>query len=145
MTQTPLSTDAFLKRFLTSIPPEVAATFTEAQLDAIKKEIGARTWNHQPVDLRISLPVPGRKFFFVLLGGTERRSRNRLRAERRKHPILTVANTIVISAFIFMTITSAFGTAILVKRRTNINVFPDIDFPDEVVVDFLCSGSLNGD
>jgi hypothetical protein len=145
MTQTPTSTDAFLNRFLTSIPPEVAATFTEAQLDAIKKELGTRAWNPQPVDLRLSVPVLDRKFFFVLLGGPERRSRDRLRVERRKHPILTFANTLVISAFIFMTITSAFGTAILVKRRTNMNVFPNLNFPDEAIVDFLCPGSLNKD
>ncbi|MBO6784735.1 MAG: hypothetical protein JJ899_15885 [Alphaproteobacteria bacterium] len=45
-----------------------------------------------PVDLRLTLPLPGRPVFFSVVAGRERRSSERRAAERRRHPLHTIGN-----------------------------------------------------
>lgn len=45
-----------------------------------------------PVDLRLTLPVPGRPVFLSVVAGRERRSATRLEEERRRHPLHTAGN-----------------------------------------------------
>ena len=66
----------FLRRFLASVPAEVAQTFTNAQLAAVQRVFGMRfTVNHM-VDLRRSFRLPCGRFYLVLLFGRERAPRS---------------------------------------------------------------------
>ncbi len=67
--------DHYFKR----LDPEVAASFTEAQREAIQTMFGARELAKHAVELRRSVPLPGgRRFYLVLLLGRERRGIARL-------------------------------------------------------------------
>ncbi len=70
--------DAFLDHYLRRIDPEVAASFTEEQREAIKLMLGARQLARHLVELRRSIPIAGKRFYVVLLFGRERRQFQRL-------------------------------------------------------------------
>lgn len=52
-----------------------------------------------PINIRISLPFFGRRFFLTILGGSEKRSRERLAVERLSHPLKTASNILFITGF----------------------------------------------
>jgi hypothetical protein len=51
-----------------------------------------------PVNLRFTIPFFGKRFYFALVGGKERRGHERIALERRRNPIKTRTNL----AFIFI-------------------------------------------
>jgi hypothetical protein len=77
------SSDPFFAKFFSRIPADVAASFTPAQLQAVKIAFGARSWGSHAVDIRKSfaLPLIWRRIYVVLLMGGERRDAARLHAE----------------------------------------------------------------
>ena len=101
--------DPFFDKFLDGIEPEIAATFTAAQLQAIKRSFSSRSWNRHPLDIRLSVPVPGRRFYLVIVGGPERREASRIREQNREYPLLTVTNTLVIAVCFVVLATSVLG------------------------------------
>lgn len=90
-----------LDKLLGYLPPHIAASLDPQQLDALQVAFHqalleqTRRRRH-PVDLRISLPFIGSRFYLVLLAGPERRSRERLASDRQLHPIWTLGNLMVI-------------------------------------------------
>lgn len=74
------------------LPARVVATLTSEQKDAIRRALGDPAWRHPPVNVRLSLPLLGGRYFLTILGGRERRSATRLAHERRTFPLGTVAN-----------------------------------------------------
>ncbi len=51
-----------------------------------------------PVNLRFTIPFFGKRFYFAMVGGKERRGHERIALERRRNPIKTRTNL----AFIFI-------------------------------------------
>ena len=45
-----------------------------------------------PVNIKMSVPFVGRRFYFSIVGGRERRSRERVALERRRNPFFTKSN-----------------------------------------------------
>ncbi len=76
------------------IPQEIRSTFTYEQSAAIEKAL-PRT--RHDVDIRVSLPLPWGRRYFVLFSGKERRSQERRRLERLITPLLTVKNVVTIA------------------------------------------------
>jgi hypothetical protein len=73
------------EQLLQRLSPEIVASLTPTQMEALQSASrGIQTGNHA-VDLRLILPFPGRGFYVVLLGGRERRSIKRLRAEHPRY------------------------------------------------------------
>lgn len=72
------SDDAFLEHYFKRIEPEVAASFTETQREAIRTMFGARGIARYTVELRRSIPFGSKRFYLVLLFGPERRGLTRL-------------------------------------------------------------------
>lgn len=85
--------DPFIADFLARQTPDVAASFTPEQLQAIKLSFGARQWRDHTLDLRRSIKLFGSRFYVVLLAGRERRTYERLRTEGL---ISRMADTIVL-------------------------------------------------
>ncbi|MEE8144410.1 MAG: hypothetical protein V3T57_03280 [Kiloniellales bacterium] len=55
----------------------------------------AERWgNHHPVNIRLSIPFFTRRYYLMVIGGTEQRSTERLAEDREKHPLTTTANMI---------------------------------------------------
>lgn len=81
--------DGFLKR----IPDDIRGTFTDQQIAAINQAF--QRAKHS-VDIRVTVPLPWGRRYFVLLSGNERRSSERRRLERRQHPLSTRGNVIAL-------------------------------------------------
>ena len=80
----------------------VNSNLTEEQVMAITQAlVTARTvqpWqSNHAVNLRVTVPIPGLKFYLVLLAGRERRSPERYQLERRKHRLWTPWNILVVA------------------------------------------------
>jgi hypothetical protein len=72
------SRDPFYEQFYARIPGPVASTFTDEQLDAIRRAYGVRRNGSHSVELRKSVPFLWTRLYVVLLVGRERRERDRL-------------------------------------------------------------------
>lgn len=69
----------------------VAATLSDAQKNAILRAF-APGWARHPVNIRLSLPWVGGRFFTTLVAGIEQREPTRRATERKSHPLHTVGN-----------------------------------------------------
>jgi hypothetical protein len=73
--------NSHFERILRRMSPDVAATLTPTQLAELQSAFQSMQPGKHAIDLRVSIPFPGRGFYFVFLAGRERRSVERLRAE----------------------------------------------------------------
>jgi len=74
------------------LPAWVTDTLTTEQKAAIREAVCDPALRHPPVNIRLSLPVFGRRYFLTVIGGTERRSAERRARESSRHPVRTVSN-----------------------------------------------------
>ncbi|MCC5652495.1 hypothetical protein LC609_22270 [Nostoc sp. XA013] len=95
-------TEPNFEQFFAKIAPEVANTFTEEQLEAIKKGFASRTWTRHSLDIRVSVPIPGLRFYVVLLAGQERRPKVRLSSEKGLYPFWTPGNILFLIGFLII-------------------------------------------
>ncbi len=86
-------------RLLGPMNPEVARSFTEAQLRELERVLAAPASRRVPIDIRITVPIFWRRYFITFLAGPERRSTARLKEERVKHKLWTFANA---CSFVFV-------------------------------------------
>ncbi|MEA5620919.1 hypothetical protein VB711_24220 [Cronbergia sp. UHCC 0137] len=84
--------DTIFEEVFTKISPEIADTFTNEQLEAIKTGFSTHRWVHHPSDLRISVPIPGLKLYLVILAGPERRNSQITRSEKSLNTFWTPSN-----------------------------------------------------
>lgn len=89
-----LADNAIVKQVRERLPQRIARSFTDAQLRAIAAAFAARPWKHHRGDVRLSLPFPKRRLYFVLLAGSDKRSDERRQAARAEHPLVTVGNIV---------------------------------------------------
>lgn len=68
--------DPAIQEFLGRIPRQIAATFTNTQLAEIKRVFFHRVNNSHPVDIRLSLPFFGKRFYVVLFMGKDKRNQD---------------------------------------------------------------------
>lgn len=98
-----------LDRFLDQIPPQVEATFTPAQLEAMRQALEAQTsWQRHPIDIRLSLPWFPNRAYLVLLIGTERRHPARRAMEAQTYSLWAWKNSLLIGL-----VTTTGGLALL--------------------------------
>lgn len=50
------------------------------------------TWVSHPIDIRISLPLLHRRFYFTIVAGQERRRADRRHEDRHSYPLVTAGN-----------------------------------------------------
>lgn len=81
MSQPSPSINYNFERLISHIPSAITATFTDSQLNALRQACTQLVWKKHSVDVRLSIPFPGRGCYLVFLAGKEQRSRERLRAE----------------------------------------------------------------
>lgn len=134
MTEPPRpSADPFLERFFERIPPDVAASFTPEQIDAIRLAFGARRPIRHGIDVRLSLPLLLRRYYIVFLAGRERRRHTRSLEPARRFAGATAALILVfvLSATVALGLYGA-------KRYLGIDMVPGVDMlPDEAIESVL--------
>lgn len=93
---------------LDRLPPEVLGSLTASQKNAIASAARTPGWTEHRVNIRISLPLLPRRWYFTIVGGPERRAADRRRAGRIRNPLRTVGNV----AFVFLFAVLFYGVAI---------------------------------
>lgn len=93
--------DAFTTQFFRRIPAEVAATFNDAQLTALKSLFGHIPWRRHAIDQRRSVALGNRRYYLVVVAGRERRSPLRRTLDRRLHPLWTLPNSMAMAIAAF--------------------------------------------
>ena len=116
------SRDAFIEKFISRIPRDIAATFSDDQLHAVKLAFGARSWGAHAIDVRKSVPIFWHRYYVVLLMGRERRDAERLHAEGALFG--TIGNAMVTLMFLgAILVPLALGFYVL-KSVLGIDLFP---------------------
>lgn len=85
----------------TLTPPPAGENPPPAEEHAVvhRNEPGGKPWtNNHAVNVRLSLPFFGGRYYLTVVGGKERRSRQRLAFERKKHPLRTTGNILFLLA-----------------------------------------------
>ena len=82
----------FLEVLWNRIPEDGRESFTETQRAILADAARQCQFKTHPVDIRFSLPLIFKRFYFVLLGGPERRSPERRYLDRQRLPLLKLAN-----------------------------------------------------
>ncbi|NEQ50342.1 MAG: hypothetical protein F6K11_09455, partial [Leptolyngbya sp. SIO3F4] len=72
---------ALVRRILEQLPPEDRYTFSEKQIEALHQSALSLPKATHAINIRWSVPFPGKGFYLVLFAGKERRSRKRLLAD----------------------------------------------------------------
>ncbi len=72
-------------------------------------------WPDHPVDVRLSIPILWRRFYFVLLAGPERRSAERRKYERARRPVRLIADIILLALFFVLLVPAAVGSIHLIS------------------------------
>lgn len=86
---------------LDRLPEALRASLTPEQKRAFATVVEPAPSSTHPVDLRVTVPVPGRPMFLSVLAGPERRSKDRRSIERRRHPLHTLGNIIFLGSSLF--------------------------------------------
>jgi hypothetical protein len=116
--------DPFIEKFFGRIPRSVAESFTPDQLSAIKLAFGARSWGSHTVDLRLSMPAPGARWYLVFLLGRERRGPDRRLSDRLLHPFARLGNLAVSVLFVLLLMLPLFLALYVVKSALGIKLIP---------------------
>lgn len=67
---------------------------TAQDIDTNREPDGYVVTARHPVDLRLTLRLPGRSVFLSLVAGREKRSEDRRAVERKQHPLHTLGNIV---------------------------------------------------
>ncbi len=73
------SNQRFEPLFFSRMPPEVARSLTVEQISAIKRAFGAERWDGHRVNVRGTVWLPFRRWYFVFVAGPDRRRKRRRR------------------------------------------------------------------
>lgn len=103
--------DEFTANFFQRIGATLAATFTAEQLAAIRHAFGP---SQQTVNIRATVPFTRGRYFFVLLFGRERRAPERAETERKRNPLWTGSNIVVLASFSILSLLAAVGVVAVV-------------------------------
>ncbi len=83
-----------LETLLERLPPEVMDSLTDAERLALWQAANPITWRRHPINIRMSVPGLTNRYFLTIVGGVERRGGERVRRERRVHPLRTAGNVL---------------------------------------------------
>lgn len=86
------TSDGSFEMLFDRIPAEVAGTFSETQRAALYSAVKPTTWKRHPINIRLSFPFVGGRYFITVVGGPEKRSNERLHREHRMFPFRTLGN-----------------------------------------------------
>lgn len=92
---------------LDRLPPHILGGLSAEQRAAIAAAAGDWKAGVHRVNLRLSLPLLPKRWYFTVLGGPERRTAARRKVERVRNPVRTAGNM----AFIVVTAMTFYGVA----------------------------------
>lgn len=87
-----MATDVSFESLLDRVPPDVADSFTPEQRAALWNATKPISWRRHPINIRLSFPLVGGRYFITVVGGAEKRSEERRLRERHMFPLRTLGN-----------------------------------------------------
>lgn len=114
----------FVRRFTEQMPPHIAATFSDEQLRGVVQAFGLRRWVRHKLDIRFTLPILGRTWYFVILAGLDRRPRERNRTERLAHPFATAGNLVFLFITFLLLLVTILGILYVLKSAVGLDLMP---------------------
>ncbi|CAA7627696.1 conserved hypothetical protein [Candidatus Terasakiella magnetica] len=127
--EAPFEADPFCKALFESLGPDIRASFTEAQMNALVSSLTRMNRQRHSIDLRAQVSLFFQRYYVVLLAGPDRRHtvmktlarRRRLSFHAGTGATLGVAGFTTLS---ILTVLGLFG-AYLLKSLAGIDIFPD--------------------
>lgn len=104
----------FMDQFLDRVPSHVADSFTPEQRAALYGALKPKSWSPHPVNIRLTIPFFGRSYFLTIVAGHEKRSKERLRRQKRIFPLQRVGNILFLLGLTGLAMAAAFGLLALV-------------------------------
>lgn len=83
-----------LEALLANLPDGVIESFTAEQRAALWNAAKPISWRKHPINIRITFPFFGGRYFVTIVGGFERRSVDRIDRDRHMHPLRTAGNVL---------------------------------------------------
>ncbi len=81
----------------TRLAEEMSEGFHGDSSASLRKSPGGEPWgNDHPVDIRLSIPFLFARYYVTIVAGKERRSRERLASEYKKHSLMKRGNLLAI-------------------------------------------------
>lgn len=117
--------DPFLERFFARIPQDVAASFDDDQLLAIKKAFAESSSRTHSLDIRLSVPLLFKRFYFVVIAGPERRTKARRVRQQPGNKSIGVTNVVFSLSVLAVTLLGLAGAAYVVKSAFGIDLVAD--------------------
>ncbi len=81
---------------------DMKAAMNEMELQALTKAISEERrktgWGQHPLEIRLSIPFIKNRFYLVIVGGKDQRSKERIAEDRKTHPLVKFWN---IPVFLF--------------------------------------------
>lgn len=111
--------NSLLESYLKRVNPQVAASFTPAQRDAIKSILGLRGLRRHALDFRRSFGLGRKRYYVVLLMGRENRSLGRLEAQGLNSGVMSLLAYLFLSLLLLLPI---FAVVYLLKMFAEIDV-----------------------
>ncbi|MEM1241498.1 MAG: hypothetical protein AAGI45_16805 [Cyanobacteria bacterium P01_H01_bin.26] len=120
-----------VKNLLEQLSSEERYTFSDSQIEALHKAALSLPKTSQAVRIRWSIPFPGKGFYIVLLAGKERRSRQRLLAEKefKVLPIIMVIFTMIFGCAVIFGLFYAQRKLAISQQRSAVS----LDEPEEEI------------
>ncbi len=115
-----LEYDPFVLGLKQRLPRDLRDSFTPQQLDALRNAFATRSWARHKLDLRGTFRLWSNQYYFVLVGG--RNKRNLSRAQRN---LSLAAKAGVLTLFLFFSILVGLVALYLAKSALGINLFPN--------------------
>ena len=86
--------NAPLDALLANLPEAVIDSFTPEQKAALWNAAKPISWRKHPINIRMTFPFFGGRYFVTIVGGFERRSIDRIDRDRSMHPLRTAGNVL---------------------------------------------------
>lgn len=101
---------------LSRLPDEIHTRLTPDLIQAIARAAAPRLWGQNPVDIRLSIPLPFGRYYLALVAGPERRRPERRAEDSKNHRVMTPTNLLFILAIVIV-FYGALGLAALLLTR----------------------------
>ena len=114
-----LTPEEFSEKFFERIPTALSETFTDEQLAALQNAF-AEKWASHPVDIRHSFGFWRWRYYFVVIGGHERRD-----LTRRQEQLFHLTEMYLLAVYLGSSILLGLIAIYLTKSALGIDLFPN--------------------
>ncbi|MGK9063900.1 3-phosphoshikimate 1-carboxyvinyltransferase [Stutzerimonas chloritidismutans] len=115
-----LARDPFILGLKERLPEQVRESFTDQQLEGLRSAFATRSWGRHKFDLRGTFSLWSNQYYFVLVGGRNKRS-----LSRSQRNLSLAAKAGAITLFLFFSMLIGLVALYLIKSALGINLLPN--------------------